>query len=369
MPINCGIIGLPNVGKSTIFQALTSAPAEAANYPFCTIEPNVGIVAVRDPRLEKIAQLIPADKEVPTLIEFVDIAGLVKGASQGEGLGNQFLSNIREVGLLVHVVRCFENDDIIHVSGEIDPIADIQTIRIELALADLVIVENRKEKNLRNMKQSDTKKRKEAEELDRLLSLLIPHLEEGKTALSLPFSDAEKLLLRDLNLITFKKEIYLCNIGEEEDEKTNQYVEQVRTMAQERGSEVITLCGQLEAEITKLETLEERQLFLSEMGLEESGLDRMIRLAYQTLGLRTFFTVGDTENKAWTFREGMSAPQCAGLIHTDFERGFIKAEIYSCDDLFTHQGEKQVRESGKLRTEGKEYKMQDGDIVHFRFNV
>ncbi len=369
MSINCGIVGLPNVGKSTIFQALTSAPAEAANYPFCTIEPNVGIVSISDARLDKIATLVPAKKVIPTSMEFVDIAGLVAGASKGEGLGNKFLSHIREVGLIAHVVRCFDDDDIIHVSGEINPLDDIETINIELALADLNSVQNKKDRNVRNLKASDISIRSEAKNLEVLLDSLIETLSEGKPARTLNFTEDEKKLLKEVNLITLKDQIYVCNIDENSLEEDNEYVKKVKALAASEHASVICLCGKLEADIAALDTMAERKEFLEELGLQESGLNRMSALAYHTLGLRTYFTVGEQENRAWTFREGMTAPQCASVIHTDFERGFIKAEVYHCDDLFELGSEKNIKEAGRLRMEGKEYITKDGDVLFFKFNV
>lgn len=369
MSLNCGIVGLPNVGKSTIFSALTSAPAEAANYPFCTIDPNVGIVQVPDSRLDKINGLIKADKSIPAAMEFVDIAGLVKGASQGEGLGNKFLANIREVGMIVHVVRCFENPDIVHVANKIDPSGDIETINIELALADLTTVEKRLSGNERLTRAGDKQVRERAIKMKPLLERLAAALGDGVSARSLELSDDEKELIYDLHLITMKKQIYLCNVDEEGIQEESPFVGEVRKIAGEENTEIVVLCGKLESEIALLDDPEERAVFLEEAGLEESGLSRLVRTAYKALGLRTFFTVGGVENKAWTFKEGIKAPQAAGIIHTDFERGFIKADIYSCTDLFQAESEQAIRQAGKLRVEGKEYIMKDGDVVHFKFNV
>ncbi|OQY35655.1 MAG: redox-regulated ATPase YchF [Spirochaetaceae bacterium 4572_59] len=369
MSLNCGIVGLPNVGKSTIFSALTAAPAEAANYPFCTIDPNVGIVSVPDSRLEKIAELVPADKVIPAIVEFVDIAGLVKGASKGEGLGNKFLANIREVGMIVHVVRCFENPDIVHVENKINPSDDIEVINIELALADLGSVENRLSKNDRFARSGDKKIRDTALKIKPLLERLAAHLGEGHAARQLDLTDDEKALLYDLHLITMKKQIYLCNVDEDGLDGQGDFVKQVRDIADKEGTEAVVLCGKLEADIAALDDPEERAVFLEEAGLEESGLSRLVRTTYKTLGLRTFFTVGGTENKAWTFQEGMKAPQTAGVIHTDFEKGFIKADVYHCDDLFEAGTEGAIKSAGKLRIEGKEYVVQDGDCMFFKFNV
>lgn len=368
MSLNCGIVGLPNVGKSTIFSALTSAPAEAANYPFCTIEPNVGRVAVPDKRLAKITSIIPTKKVIPAVVEFVDIAGLVEGASKGEGLGNKFLSHIREVGVLVHVVRCFDNDDIVHVSNAINPISDIETINTELALADLESVEKRivkQEKSTRISKEAA----KEAATMLPILNAVKGALSEGKAARSVELTDDQKEILQGMQLITTKPIIYLCNVDEDGLDGHNPYVEKVKAYAQEEGSEVLVTCGKIESEIAALETQEERDEFLEMVGLEESGLDSLIHAGYQTLGLRTFFTAGADENRAWTFHAGDKAPQAAGVIHTDFERGFIRAEVYHCNDLFELGSEQAIKAKGKLRIEGKEYVVQDGDIMHFRFNV
>ncbi|MDC7241919.1 MAG: redox-regulated ATPase YchF [Spirochaetales bacterium] len=369
MSLNCGIVGLPNVGKSTIFSALTAAPAEAANYPFCTIDPNVGIVSVPDKRLDKIAKLVPAKKIVPTVVEFVDIAGLVKGASKGEGLGNKFLANIREVGMIVHVVRCFENDDIVHVENRINPTDDVEVINIELALADMSSIENRLAKNDRFTRAGDKQVREKALALKPLMERLRDHLGDGKPARSMEMTDDERALASELQLITMKKQIYLCNVDEDGLDGSSEYVQQVKKIADEEGTEIVVLCGKLEADIAALEDPEDRAMFLEEAGLEESGLSRLIQMTYKTLGLRTYFTVGETENRAWTFHEGMKAPQTAGVIHTDFERGFIKADVYHCDDLFELGSEAAIKAAGKLRMEGKEYVVQDGDVMFFKFNV
>ena len=374
MALNCGIVGLPNVGKSTIFSALTSAPAEAANYPFCTIEPNVGIVNVPDKRLARIAELIPPEKIIPAIVEFVDIAGLVKGASQGEGLGNQFLSHIREVGVIAHVVRCFENPDIVHVTGKVDPLSDIEVIGVELALADLDTVEKRLVRTEKLTRAQDKEVVKAAKTLIPLLEQLKAALGEGTPARAIDLSDEQRVLLRDLHLLTMKDQIYVCNVDEAEltealagNEPEN--VARVRALAEKEGSEVVVVCGQLEAEIASLGTEEDRQQFLEEAGLTESGLDRLIHAGYRMLGLRTYFTAGPKEVRAWTINAGDRAPQAAAVIHTDFEKGFIKAEVYHCEDLFELGTEQKVKEAGRLRMEGKDYVVQDGDIVHFRFNV
>lgn len=357
------------MGKSTIFSALTSAPAEAANYPFCTIDPNVGVVEVPDSRLDRICGMIEADKRVPAITEFVDIAGLVKGASKGEGLGNQFLSNIRSVGIIAHVVRCFEDEDVVHVEGKVDPVSDIETINIELALADLQSVEKRLDKNTRQVKSADPKLRGEALAIQALLERTAAHLGEGQPVRSMELSDEDAARLRELFLITAKTQIYVCNVDEDGIAGDSPHVAAVRAIASAENAEVVVLSGKLEADIAALDDAEERTVFLEESGIDESGLSRLIRSAYTTLGLRTFFTAGGTENRAWTFREGASAPQCAGVIHSDFERGFIKADVYHCDDLFELGTESAVKSAGKLRMEGKEYIVRDGDVMHFKFNV
>jgi hypothetical protein len=369
MGLNCGIVGLPNVGKSTIFSALTSAPAEAANYPFCTIDPNVGVVNVPDDRLHRIAGIVPTEKVIPAIVEFVDIAGLVSGASKGEGLGNRFLSHIREVGVIVHVVRCFEDPDVTHVSESIDPEGDIETINTELALSDLETVERRMEKNEKLLKAVKTEAGKAAAAQQPLLEALYQRLQEGKPARSVEFSPEKKKLLQDLQLITMKPQVYLANVDEESINEENDYVQTVRAKAEEEGARVLKLSGKIEAEIADLETEEERREFLADVGLEESGLNRLIHTGYEMLGLRTFFTAGPKEDRAWTFHEGATAPEAAGVIHSDFQKGFIKAEVYHCEDLFELGSEQKVREAGRLRVEGKEYVVKDGDVMHFKFNV
>lgn len=368
MALNCGIVGLPNVGKSTIFSAVTSAPAEAANYPFCTIDPNIGIVSVPDNRLDKIVELIPPKKIVPATVEFVDIAGLVKGASKGEGLGNRFLASIREVGVIAHVVRCFENSDIIHVENKIDPASDIETINIELALADLDTVEKRYQKQ---EKQGRVNKdfQKENLVLLPLYKKIMVALQDGKLARTLNLDEDELKAVSDLHLITLKPVIYVCNVDEDGISEDNDYVKAVKAIADKENADTVVICGKIESEIAALDTQEEKEMFLESLGLEESGLNNLIRSAYKTLGLRTFFTAGSDEDRAWTFRAGYKAPEAAGVIHSDFQRGFIRAEVYNYDDLVKYGSEQKVKEAGKLRIEGKEYVVEDGDIMHFRFNV
>ncbi len=369
MALNCGIVGLPNVGKSTIFSAITSAPAEAANYPFCTIEPNVGIVAVSDPRMQKIADIIGPEKLIPTSVEFVDIAGLVKGASKGEGLGNQFLGHIRAVNAIIHVVRCFEDDDIIHVHGKVNPKDDIETINLELAFADLEVVE-KKLQNIPKLLKSQNKDVLTSAKIQLpLLEKLKVELESGIAARNSSLSDEDKIAVADLNLITMKKVLYLCNVDEAGVTTENAHVKSVKEYAAKENSEVQIICGKLESEIASLESLEEKKEFMEAAGIEESGLDKLTRAAYYMIGLKTYFTAGVKEVRAWTFQDGFKAPQCAGVIHTDFERGFIKAEVFSYDDLIKFGSEAKVKEAGKFRVEGKEYVVQDGDIMHFRFNV
>jgi len=369
MGLNCGIVGLPNVGKSTIFSALTSAPAEAANYPFCTIEPNVGVVEVPDTRLEKITGFIQPKKTIPSIVEFVDIAGLVKGASKGEGLGNQFLGNIKQVGAICHVVRCFEDENVVHVHGKIDPIDDIETINIELCMADLETVQKRLGNLGKMIKSQDKQTKDKANAAKPILEQLVESLEAGKSALSLSLSEEEVDVIKDLHLITLKKVLYVCNVDEDSIVDGNEHVHKVKEYAEAHGMKCITICGKMESEIADLDSIEEKKEFLSDLGLKESGLDQMIYKGYELLGLKTYFTAGEKEVRAWTFHDGSKAPQAAAVIHTDFEKGFIKAEVYHCDDLFEFESEQKVKEAGKLRIEGKEYVVKDGDIMHFRFNV
>ncbi len=368
MALNCGIVGLPNVGKSTIFSALTSAKAEAANYPFCTIDPNVGIVSVPDERLDRLVSMFKPKRRVPAIVEFVDIAGLVKGASKGEGLGNQFLSHIREVGMIAHVVRCFDDPDIIHVANRIDPVDDIEVIHTELALADLETLDRRLEKLQKQLKGQDAAARKETDKEISALQKIRPALQEGRPARSVALEADEAEAIRGAFLITMKKELFVCNV-DESGVNGNAHVEAVRKVAAAMGSEAVVICGKFEAELSDIQDPEEKREFLNDVGLKESGLSSLIHAAYRLLGLRTFFTAGEDECRAWTIKAGDKAPQAAGVIHTDFEKGFIKAEVYHFDDLVALGTEQAVKAAGKLRQEGREYVVQDGDVVFFKFNV
>ncbi|HEX7110825.1 MAG TPA: redox-regulated ATPase YchF [Mizugakiibacter sp.] len=363
MGIKCGIVGLPNVGKSTLFNALTKAGIAAANFPFCTIDPNVGVVPVPDPRLGALAEIVKPQKVVPTAVEFVDIAGLVAGASKGEGLGNKFLAHIREVDAIAHVVRCFEHPDIVHVAGRIDPIADIETIDTELALADLESVEKALNRVERAAKAND----KEALAKRPVLQNLAATLNEGRPARSAGLDDEQKALVRDLFLLTLKPLMYIANVREDGFEH-NPYLDKVRARAATEGAEVVPVCAAIEEELSQLDDAD-RDAFLHDMGLEEPGLNRVIRAAYKLLGLQTYFTAGVKEVRAWTVKKGATAPQAAAVIHTDFERGFIRAETIGYDDFIKYKGEAGAKEAGRLRLEGKDYLVQEGDVLHFRFNV
>lgn len=366
MALTAGIVGLPNVGKSTLFNAITKAGAEAANYPFATIDPNVGMVEVPDSRLQRLTELVEPKKTVPTTFEFTDIAGIVKGASKGEGLGNQFLSHIRQVDAICHVVRCFDDENITHVEGRIDPLADIDTINLELVLADLESVDKRYQRVAKVAKTKDKDALAELAILDKIK----PVLEEGKSVRSIDFTPEEQLLVKNLFLLTAKPVLYVANVSEDEvaDSDNNSYVQQVRNFATEENAEVIVVCARAEEEIAELDD-EDKADFLEALGIEQSGLDQLIQATYHLLGLATYFTAGVQEVRAWTFQQGMKAPQCAGIIHTDFERGFIRAETVSFADLDHYGSMQAAKEAGKVRLEGKDYLVQDGDIMLFRFNV
>ncbi|MDR2403653.1 MAG: redox-regulated ATPase YchF [Spirochaetaceae bacterium] len=370
MALNCGIVGLPNVGKSTIFSALSGARAEAANYPFCTINPNVGIVNVPDRRLLKLAEIFKPRRRIPGTVEFVDIAGLVKGASTGEGLGNQFLSHIREVGVIAQVVRCFDDPDIIHVENRIDPDSDMETINIELALADLETLGKRRERAERSHKVQGKNEQKQAETVLAVLDRIGLALEQGKPARSVNLTEEEREAVYDCHFITLKPQLYVCNVDEGGVRAAgNPYVEAVKRRAAAEGSEAVVICGKFEAELAGLDDEAEKLAFLEELGLKESGLDALVHAAYRLLGLRTFFTAGEDECRAWTIHAGDNAPKAAGVIHTDFEKGFIKAEVYSFNDIVLYGTEAKIREAGKYRIEGKDYIVQDGDVMFFKFNV
>ena len=363
MSLKCGIVGLPNVGKSTLFNALTKAGIAAENYPFCTIEPNVGIVEVPDPRLKQLAEIVKPQRVVPAIVEFVDIAGLVAGASKGEGLGNQFLANIRETDAIVNVVRCFEDDNVIHVAGKVDPLSDIEVIGTELALADLTTVEKAHARDVKKARAGD----KEAQKLIAVYDRLLPHLNEAKPARSLGLSAEEKALLAPLCLMTVKPAMYVANVAEDGFE-SNPHLDRLHTLADAEGAPVVAVCAAIEAEIATLDEADKTE-FLEAMGLHEPGLNRLIRAGYDLLGLQTYFTAGVKEVRAWTIHKGDTAPQAAGVIHTDFERGFIRAQTIAYEDFIAHKGETGAKEAGKMRSEGKEYVVKDGDVMNFLFNV
>ena len=364
MALSIGIVGLPNVGKSTIFNALTAAGADAANYPFCTIDPNVGIVSVPDDRLGRINALIATKKVIPAVVEIVDIAGLVKGAAKGEGLGNKFLANIRETAAILMVVRCFEDDNVVHVDGSVAPLRDIEVIELELALADLESAEKRLKKAQGQAKTGNKDAKAELAVVERLVA----HLGEGKTARSLGLSSEEKLLLRDLHLLTIKPVLFCCNVGESDLPDGNEHSRAVADYAEKSGAGCVLVCGALEEELAGLEG-DDRTEMMAGYGLKEPTLNALTRACYDLLGLQSYFTAGETEVRAWTIRKGARAPEAAGVIHTDFEKGFIRAQVFSLDDLETHGSEAALKAAGKLRVEGKDYVVADGDIVHFLFNV
>lgn len=366
MALKCGIVGLPNVGKSTLFNCLSNAKAQAANFPFCTIEPNLGVITVPDERLQKLAELVHPERIVPTTVEIVDIAGLVKGASKGEGLGNKFLANIRETNAIIHVLRCFDDPNVVHVDGSVNPVRDKEIIDAELQLKDLETVEQKIKRVEKAAKSGNDKEaKKEFEALEKVKSVL----GQGKSARTVILTEEEQAKIADCQLLTLKPVLYVCNVDVASVKTGNKYVDAVKTAVKDEQAEVLVITAQMEAEIAALETYEERQMFLSDMGLDEPGVNKLIKAAYRLLNLQTYFTAGVKEVRAWTITKGMTAPQAAGVIHTDFEKGFIKAEVIKYEDFLKYGSEAACRENGKLSIEGREYVVQDGDIMHFRFNV
>tara|TARA_B100001758_G_C18352116_1_gene580476 strand:- start:5 stop:1102 length:1098 start_codon:yes stop_codon:yes gene_type:complete len=365
MSLKCGIVGLPNVGKSTLFNCLSKAKAQSANFPFCTIEPNIGIISVPDERLGVLSKIVDPEKIVPTTVEIVDIAGLVKGASKGEGLGNKFLANIRETDAIIHVLRCFEDDNIVHVDGSVNPVRDKETIDMELQLKDLETLEKLREKNVRIAQSGD----KKAQDLMHIIDKYINHLSAGNSARSIVLVQEEKNAISDLQLITSKPVLYVCNVDESSVKKENEYVKAVRKAVEHEDAEVLLIATAIEAEIAELESLDEQMIFLEELGLQNPGVYSLIKATYKLLNLTTYFTAGKKEVRAWTIINGTKAPAAAGVIHTDFEKGFIRAEVIAYDDFVSLGSEQACRDKGKISIEGKEYLVKDGDVMHFRFNV